>query len=407
MRSRTTPYQIQSVPKYPAPLQIYRIAASPFWQVRYFIDGKYIRKSTGTPDRSEAISFAKNLFDSVRLADRLDERKHPHTFAAATRRFLEQQATQVAVGDIDARNHDEDQKKLSKDVVPFFGPMDVGQITKQTINEYLASLNDRHLSKSTRNKHVGVIRKVLKHACDSGILKSLPAFPAIGMDANPRSWFDRDEYRKLRETAKKWAGQQYVAHAFVKGKSVRRLVYTDEFYDFIIFSTNVFVRISDIKLLQNKHIKIITKGENVGLAIRPPESKTIDRTSISMRAAVPVYHRLLERHQKLGLAGPDDYVFYPEHKNRAYALNVIRRLFDHLLHETKLKTDANGIARTLYSLRHTALMFRFLYGGDVDIRALAHNALTSVLMLEKFYLAHVKSEMKMKELQSFVWEKRG
>ena len=149
---------------------------------------------------------------------------------------------------------------------------------------------------------------------------------------------------------------------FVKGKSVRRLVYTDEFYDFIIFSTNVFVRISDIKLLQNKHIKIITKGENVGLAIRPPESKTIDRTSISMRAAVPVYHRLLERHQKLNLDGPNDYVFYPEHKNRAYALNVIRRLFDHLLHQTKLKTDANGIARTLYSLRHTALMFRFLYG---------------------------------------------
>jgi hypothetical protein len=97
-------------------------------------------------------------------------------------------------------------------------------------------------------------------------------------------------------------------------------------------------------------------------------------------------------------------VFYPELKNRGYALNVIRRLFDHLLHQTKLKTDANGIARTLYSLRHTSLMFRFLYGKNVDIRALAHNALTSVLMLEKFYLAHVKSEMKMKELQSFVWE---
>ena len=86
--------------------------------------------------------------------------------------------------------------------MPFFGTMDVSQITKQTIGEYLASLNDRHLSKSTRNKHVGVIRKVLKHACDSGVLKSLPAFPTIGMDANPRSWFDRDEYRKLRETAK-------------------------------------------------------------------------------------------------------------------------------------------------------------------------------------------------------------
>jgi hypothetical protein len=113
----------------------------------------------------------------------------------------------------------------------------------------------------------------------------------------------------------------------------------------------------------------------------------------------------LERHQKIGLAGPDNFVFYPELKNRTYALNVIRRLFNHLLHETNLKKDANGIARTLYSLRHSALMFRFLFGGNVDLRALAHNALTSVAMLEKFYLAHVKSEMKIKELQRFVWER--
>ncbi len=402
MPSRTKPYQLQSVPRYPEALKIYRIPASSHWQVRYFIDGKYIRKSTNTDDKAEAITFAKNLFDSVRLADRLDQQKHPHTFAAAARKFLQSQASRVAAGDIDARNQYEDQNKLNTDILPYFQTMDVSQITKQTINEYLASLTDRHLSKSTRNKHVGVIRKVLKHACDSGILKSLPTFPTIGQNANPRSWFDRDEYKTLRDTAKRYAEQKYVAHAKVKGKSVRRLVYTDEFYDFIIFSVNVFVRISDIKLLQNKHIKIITKGKNIGLAIRPPDSKTDDRNSISMEVAVPVYRRLLARHQKLGLAGPNDYVFYPEHKNRAYALNVIRRLFDHLLHQTNLKTDANGIARTLYSLRHTALMFRFLYGGDVDIRALAHNALTSIPMLEKFYLAHVQSEMKMKELQRFV-----
>ena len=72
------------------------------------------------------------------------------------------------------------------------------------------------------------------------------------------------------------------------------------------------------------------------------------------------------------------YVFYPEHKNRQYALNVIRRLFDHLLQQTNLKTDSNGIPRTLYSLRHTALMFRYLYGEKFDIHTLAQNALTSV-----------------------------
>ena len=361
MKARTTPYQIQSVPRYPEALQIYRIPASSHWQCRYFIDGKYIRKSTKTDDRSAAIAFAKELYDSVRLADRLDQQKHPHTFAAAARSFLKQQTNQIAAGDIDPRNQYEDQKKLNKDILPYFQTIDVSKISKQTISEYLSSLNDRHLAKSTRNKHIGVIRKVLKNACNSGILKSLPVFPTIGQNANPRGCFDRNEYKILRDTAKKYVKEKYVAHAFVKGKSVRRLVFTDEFYDFLIFSVNVFVRVSDIKLLQNKHIKIIESREITGLKIRPPKGKTGDRPSMSMNVAVPVYRRLLERHKRLGLGGPNDFVFYPEYKNRQYALNVIRRLFDHLLQQTKLKTNSNGIPRTLYSLRHTALMFRYLY----------------------------------------------
>ena len=401
MKSRTTPYDIQSIPRYPDGLQIYRIPASSHWQCRFFIDNKYIRKSAKTEDKAEAIKFAKELYENVRLSERLDLQKHPHTFAAAARRFLEYQSSQIEAGDIEPRNQYEDQKKLNKDVLPFFQTMDVSRITKQTIQEYLASLNDRHLSKSTRNKHVGIIRKVLKHASDSGVLKALPTFPTIGQNANPRGFFDSKEYKTLRETAKRYAGVKYVGHAFVKGRSVRRLVFTDEFYDFLIFSVNVFVRISDIKMLQHKHIKIIEKREINGLRIIPPSSKTVDRPSMSMEVALPVYRRLLERHKKLGLDGPDDYVFYPKHKNRTYALNVIRRMFDHLLQQTNLKEDANGVARTLYSLRHTALMFRYLYGKKFDIYTLAQNALTSVGMLEKFYLSHGVSEKKLADLLKF------
>ena len=71
MPSRTTPYQIESVPEFPEVLQIYQIPANSCWQVRYFVDGKYIRRSTGTNDKAEAITKAKELFDSLRLADRL------------------------------------------------------------------------------------------------------------------------------------------------------------------------------------------------------------------------------------------------------------------------------------------------------------------------------------------------
>ena len=46
-------------------------------------------------------------------------------------------------------------------------------------------------------------------------------------------------------------------------------------------------------------------------------------------------------------------------------------------------------------------MFRYLYGEKFDIYTLAQNALTSVVMLEKFYLSHGVSEKKLADLLKF------
>ena len=101
------------------------------------------------------------------------------------------------------------------------------------------------------------------------------------------------------------------------------------------------------------------------------------------------------------MASDDDYVFFPELKNREYALATLRRQFEYLLEEAELKRDRKGRVRTLYSLRHTALMFRFLKGDNINVYDLAKNALTSVDQLERFYLSHAQSKMKIKQLQSF------
>jgi hypothetical protein len=51
-----------------------------------------------------------------------------------------------------------------------------------------------------------------------------------------------------------------------------------------------------------------------------------------------------------------------------------------------------GEARTLYSLRHTAIMFRLLY-GDIDLLTLARACRTSVEMLDRFYARGLHAEM--------------
>ncbi len=56
--------------------------------------------------------------------------------------------------------------------------------------------------------------------------------------------------------------------------------------------------------------------------------------------------------------------------------------------------------RTLYSLRHTSIMFRLLYGNSIDLLTLARNARTSVEMIEKFYARNLNAEMNIGLIQS-------
>ena len=376
----------------PNALKIYRIDASPCWQVRLYVEGRLKRKSTGHTDRRKAIEFAKNFYDSIRIAQRLDFNIHADTFHACARHLLKRQEALIARGERDGRINKEDEKKLKKDILPFFDTKAVASITPADIQDYIDQLTTgRRLSHSTISKHIVLISKVLKEAQRRGLIKTLPLLPTVSRKDNPRSWFNELDYVKLCFTARRLASESI---------KVRYVPLTNEIHDYIVFATNVFVRPSDLKLLQHKHVQVIKERNARYLLITPPKSKTVKRESASLEAAVNVYERVRARHEKTGLASDDDYVFFPELKNREYALATLRRQFEYVLEETGLKHDRKGRVRTLYSLRHTALMFRLLKGDKVDIFMLARNALTSVDQLERFYLSHAESRMKIEALQS-------
>ena len=393
MSSRTAPYDLTHIRGYPDTLQIYRIGASRFWQVRLFVRRKYLRKSTKTDNKAEAIEFAKRLFDEVKIAERLDVDIHPDTFAACAKHLMHRQEALVGRDERDSRIISEDQRKLNKDILPWFGTKAVKDITTEMIDDYVDELSrQRKLSPSTLNKHLIVIRKVLNEARRRGYLRALPIIPTVKKKDNPRSFFTEKEYRKLWETARRLAKENI---------KVRYVPLTEEMWDLIVFSVNVFVRLSDIKVLKHKHVQVVREDGKQYLLITPTSSKTVNRESASMKAAVDVYERLVQRHRERGFGEAEDYVFFPEHKNREYALQTMRRQFEFIVDAAGLRTDARGRVRTLYSLRHTALMFRLLHGKSVDIFLLARNALTSVDQLERFYLSHYESRTRIEELQAY------
>ena len=63
-RDRTVPIpkSITSVPGYPRKLVVYRMAASKFWQVRCWVQGRTHRKSTQTQSLKVAQTFARRYY---------------------------------------------------------------------------------------------------------------------------------------------------------------------------------------------------------------------------------------------------------------------------------------------------------------------------------------------------------
>ena len=52
---------------YPRKLTLYKSNVSPYFWVRYYADGKIIKRSTKTESKREAIAFAKAFYDEINL----------------------------------------------------------------------------------------------------------------------------------------------------------------------------------------------------------------------------------------------------------------------------------------------------------------------------------------------------
>lgn len=125
------------------------------------------------------------------------------------------------------------------------------------------------------------------------------------------------------------------------------------------------------------------------------DSRMVIEERAKLSRDVPVYRRILERYPD-----PGDFVFFNPIANRDYAARRMGEMFNEVLEACNLKKDRYGQDRSVYSLRHTALMFRILKGDSVDLALLAKNARTSVQMLEKFYLSDLTPQMGVRNLQS-------
>jgi hypothetical protein len=294
--------------------------------------------------------------------------------------------------------------RLNGHLSTYFADEEVASINHRKISAFISYLQEQKIGAVTINQYLGLLKRVLYVGVLDGIVEQIPIFPKIKSKSIPRGSFSISEYVRLlriskslsnlREAIKPPTHRNTANGAFVKCNGIPK-----EMPWLIGFMVNTFIRPVDIKLIKHKHIQIIDSA-NRYLRISMIETKKHTGQIVSMRVAVSIYKKIFEYQASRGYGNPDDYVFFPEVKDRQGAIALISGHFKKILDKGNMNYGVNGEKRSLYSLRHTAITFRLLYGKGIDLLTLARNARTSVEMIERFYSSNLTAEMNIEILQS-------
>ena len=291
--------------------------------------------------------------------------------------------------------------RLETHIASFFDHTDLRQINMASIQRFIDYLSDQELSTPTIVGYIAQLRKVLRYLVEQEHISHMPMFPKMKITQKPRGAFTVTEYAAILRLSKTLRH-----HVFVWDKPDTRFHIKPEYRSMPIemnglirFMVYTFLRPGDVRQLKNKHIEIISGKFNY-LRLTPPEIKRHKAPTVSLPQAVTIYKTLLAHQTAKGFGKPDDYVFFPEEKNRLRCLNTIGWLFNWIMNSLGIKAGPHGADRSFYSLRHTAITFRLIFGGNIDLLTLARNARTSVEMIEKFYASTLSAEMNISLLHS-------
>lgn len=321
--------------------------------------------------------------------------KKPTRYAALARLMLKDEALRAEHGEVSKRYYDCLSQRIGQQL-GMLGDLDVRDMGYEQLEQYKAELFKRGLSNSTVRLHFATINKVLIHAQRLNVIQQQPIKPKVKQIDNARGYFELSEYKTLRKTSRRLLGQSFTItqqQDGVKraGQALKRVEMTVEFLCLLPFMLYTFIRPTDLKTLKHGHVNVRTGLNGDYLFMRAPETKKHNRPITSMPKAAYYYQKLRTEQQRQGYGRDSDYLFQPELQNRDSAYRKIANQFAVLLEQTGLKTSMDGEVRTLYSMRHTSIMYRLMYGGEISLLTLARNARTSVAMIERFYAAQLDS----------------
>jgi integrase len=384
-------------------VHVYRRPNSGCWQCSTYLAGRNRRRSTKEDSLSKAKEVAEDWYLQLRGKLRSGEIKSERTFREASDQYLREYDI-ITQGQRSKHYVRGLHERSANHLVPFFGHLGLSEITSGKIQEYRIHRHEESVAKhgkppahNTMHQEIVVLRQTLKTAIRQGWLDRLPdlsepyrSSPKI----SHRAWFSPEEYKQLYEATRKRAHEP---------KQARFKWECEQLHDYVLFSANTGVRPDEARRLQFRDVAIVEDDatEQTILEIEVRGKRGVGYCK-SMTGAVRPFERLKARlrpsrayeasngnepnttaiqSEELRLPKPTDLIF-PKWQ---------RELFKTILDEENLRVDRDGRPRTAYSLRHTYICLRLMEGAD--IYQIAKNCRTSVEMIEKYYAAHIKTNL--------------
>jgi integrase len=383
---------------------VYKRPKSSHWQCSSYLAGKNRRTSTKEESLAKAKEIAEDWYLQLRGKLRTGEIKTEKTFLEASEQFHREYDI-ITQGQRSKVYVDGQRLRSRVNLIPFFGKMGLSEITAGKVQEYRIHRLEQSMAKrgkpparNTIHQEMVTLRQTLKTAVRQGWLDHLPdlsepyrSSPKI----SHRAWFSPEEYKKLYEATRDRAH---------KPKMARYKWESEQLHDYVLFAANTGLRPDEAWRLQFRDVTIVEddgSGETI-LEIEVRGKRGVGYCK-SMPGAVRPFERLKARQrppraydapkdasrsnsptngsQQSRLPEPTDLLF-PKWQHE---------LFKTILDEENLRFDREGRPRTAYSLRHTYICLRLMEGAD--IYQIAKNCRTSVEMIEKYYAAHIKTNL--------------
>ena len=361
-------------------LHVYRRENSGQWQCSTYLAGKNHRVSSKTDSLSHAKDFAQDWYLELHGKFRRGEVKTEKTFKEAAAVF-EREYEIITEGQRSpayVRGHKD---RIRLHLNPYFGAMGISAVTPGAVQEYRIHRRqaERPPARPTLHHELVTLRQVLKTAMRHGWLSHLPDLTAPYKSSGKishRAWFSPEEYKQLYTATR----------ARANDKDNHRRKASEQLHDYVLFMANTGLQPDEASLLEFRDVKIIEEGGDRILELVVRGKRGVGYCK-STRGAVRPFQRIEARNSSKdgdGTANP------PKHSARLFPTRQTK-LLNTILDEAELKVDREGQRRTAYSLRHTYICMRLMEGAD--IYQVAKNCRTSVEMIEKFYAAHIKTNL--------------